>query len=160
MEKFARKCDISGKGMNEGYCFNDGEFYCATEVEAKQHVESLGYNWEEELKTINTKDEWFYWTEWDSEETEEEWYNSEGNLYQKEEVLELIYTIHAGIPDEYITTRNKLTARKIYIDKAKELGVKFPEETSNLGIDELHSIVREQLEWTEKEIRWESANLI
>lgn len=67
MEKFARVCDISGVGMNEGYCFNDGETYCATEIEAKQYVESLGLNWEDELLTIDTDDEWFYWTEWEDD---------------------------------------------------------------------------------------------
>lgn len=159
MEKFARVCDISGKGMNEGYCFNDGEFYCATEELAKQHVESLGYNWEEEKETIDTEDEWFYWTEWEVEE-EEEWYDEDGTLFCKPETLQLIYTIHNGIPDDYTTTRNNLTARKIYLKKAQELGVKFETETSHLGVDELENIIRQQLEWTEKEIRWESVNLI
>ncbi len=158
MKKFARVCDISGKGMNEGYCFNDGETYCATETEAKQYVESLGLNWEQEKETVDSEDEWFYWTEWE-DELNDEWYDADGNLCTKPEVLHLIYTIHSGIPHEYTATRDDLIARKIYIEKAKELGVKF-EETSHLGIDELESLIREQLEWTEKEIRWENVDLI
>lgn len=29
-EKYARKCDITGKGMNDGWCWGDGAFYTAT----------------------------------------------------------------------------------------------------------------------------------
>jgi len=81
MAKFARLCDISGKGMNEGYCFNDGETYAATEELAKQYVESLGFNWEEELLTVDTEDEWFYWTEWELED-DEDYYDENGNLIE------------------------------------------------------------------------------
>jgi hypothetical protein len=78
MEKFARVNSVTSKGMNEGYCFNDGEFYCETEEEAKNYVESLGLNWEEELETVNGDDEWFYFTEWEVEEGDD-YYDAEGN---------------------------------------------------------------------------------
>ena len=75
MEKFARLSDATNKGMNEGYCFNDGEYYCETEEEAKNYVESLGLNWKEERETVDTDEEWFYFTEWyDESELEDEWY--------------------------------------------------------------------------------------
>ena len=64
LEKYARINDCTSKGMYEGYCFNDGEYYCETELEAKIYVESLALNWEEELLTIDTEEEWFYWTNW------------------------------------------------------------------------------------------------
>lgn len=158
MEKFARKCDISGIGMNEGYCFND-YFYCATEELAKRYVENLGLNWGEECLTVDTEDEWFFWTQWSEDDIDGDWYDEEGNLYQ-EGVLNLIYIIYSGIPEDYFATKDDLKARKIYISKAEEAGVKFPEQTSHLGIDELSDIVREQLEFTEKEVRWESVTLI
>lgn len=70
MKKYARVNSFNRKGMNEGYCFNDGEYYCETEEQAKQYVESLGLKWKEELLTFNTKDEWFYWTDWYNTETD------------------------------------------------------------------------------------------
>lgn len=70
-EKFARKCDVTGEGMNEGYCFNDGDSYAKDEESARKFVEGLGYNWEEELSTIDTDEEWFYWTDWN--DCEEDW---------------------------------------------------------------------------------------
>ena len=64
MKKYARVNDFNGKGMNEGYCFNKGEYYCETEEQAKLYVKSLNLNWNEELLTFGTKNEWFYWTDW------------------------------------------------------------------------------------------------
>lgn len=83
MEKYARVDSITGKGMNDGYCFNDGEAYCATEETAKKYVENLGLNWEEELLTIDTEDEWFYWTEWEIED-DAEYYDEKGNEYDSD----------------------------------------------------------------------------
>lgn len=31
MEKYARKCDVTGKGMNTGWCWHEGMFYTSTE---------------------------------------------------------------------------------------------------------------------------------
>ena len=78
---FARKSSDDGKGMNKGILFNKGEHYSRTEEHAKRHVESLGLVWEEELKTISTKDEWFYFTDWE-ELDEEEFYDYEGNSHK------------------------------------------------------------------------------
>ncbi len=83
MEKFARINSFTGKGMNEGYCFQDGSFYCETEEEAKLYVESLGYIWEEELKLFGTKDEWFYWTDWYETESDM-FYDFDGNIIEED----------------------------------------------------------------------------
>jgi hypothetical protein len=57
--KYARKCDVTGKGMNEGYCFGDGVFYCHSyehaiyEVRQDSQVGSIGWtNENEEGKVI------------------------------------------------------------------------------------------------------------
>ena len=81
MKKYARINSYTGKGMNEGYCFNNGEYYCETENEAKHYVENLGLNWEEELLKFDTKDEWFYWTDWYETETDE-YYDIDGNIIE------------------------------------------------------------------------------
>lgn len=63
-QKFARQCDVTGEGMNEGYCFDDGCFYAKYEADALKHAQELGYNTLEEAY----KDEAYYWTEWEDEE--------------------------------------------------------------------------------------------
>ena len=37
-EKFARKDTKTGKGINEGFCFGDGEFYCLNQTDAERHA--------------------------------------------------------------------------------------------------------------------------
>ena len=39
--KYARKCDVSGKGMNEGYCINDGQMYIKEESDMIAHLRGL-----------------------------------------------------------------------------------------------------------------------
>lgn len=39
--KFARKCDITGEGFNDGYCINDGEMYIKHEKDLIAHLRSL-----------------------------------------------------------------------------------------------------------------------
>ena len=34
MEKFARRCDVTGRGMNEGYVFGNGEMYASDKESA------------------------------------------------------------------------------------------------------------------------------
>ena len=164
MEKFARVCDISGKGMNEGYCFNDGEKYFKEE---KELITFLRSRLDEEsnklsddfiLKEAYDLEE-YYWTQWE-DELEYEWYDAEGTLRSKNETLHLIYTIHSGIPDGYTAIKNDKKAKSFYIQSAEEMGVKFTDKQKLLPNDELGEIVREQLERTEKEIRWDNVDLI
>ena len=82
MKRFARRSSVNGRGINKGYIFNDGSYYCETESEAKTYVKSLGLNWKEEIKLFNSKQEWFYYTEWE-EIDEEQYYDLEGNEYKK-----------------------------------------------------------------------------
>jgi glucan-binding YG repeat protein len=37
MENYARKCDITGEGMNEGWVADNGEMYFANEEDALQY---------------------------------------------------------------------------------------------------------------------------
>jgi len=57
--KFARKCDVTGEGMNEGYCINDGEMYIKGHEAFLQHITD-----ETEYKTIEEafEDEYYYYT--------------------------------------------------------------------------------------------------
>ena len=78
MEKFARKCDVTGKGMNEGYVFRDGEMYASDKESAIKLAldvygfQSLGDAYDNGM---------CYYTEW--EEVDEDcYYDSEGNEYE------------------------------------------------------------------------------
>jgi len=64
MEKFARIDSVTGEGINEGYCFNDGDFYCGSSLDALDKCEELGYLTMEEAYD----DGIYYWTEWEIEE--------------------------------------------------------------------------------------------
>ena len=98
--RYARRCSFTHNPMNEGYCFNDGNFYACDELAAKKYVESLGANWKDELKTFNTTNEWFYWTQW--EEIDDDcFYDVNGREWTLEEarseLLEEATTLIAGM---------------------------------------------------------------
>ena len=63
-EKFARKDSVTGKGINNGFCFNDGDFYCASSLDALAKCEELGFKTMEEAYNENV----YYWTEWEEED--------------------------------------------------------------------------------------------
>lgn len=75
-EKFARKCDATGEGMNEGYCFGDGEKYFKYKKGATAYAKEIGYSTLKEAYD----DEAYYWTEWE-EVDEEEYFDAKGNVY-------------------------------------------------------------------------------
>jgi hypothetical protein len=64
MEKFARKCDVTGRGMNEGYVIGDGEMYIKDESDMLSHVIEQGYSSLDEAYD----DEYYYYTEWEDED--------------------------------------------------------------------------------------------
>ena len=58
---YPRKCDITGEGMTEGYCIQDGLMYIKKESDMLLHVKETGYNTIDEA----FEDDYYYWTEWD-----------------------------------------------------------------------------------------------
>jgi hypothetical protein len=76
MEKFARRCDITGCGMNEGYVFNDGEKYACDESSALQIAQQYGYDNLDDAYNGHA----YYYTEWD-EVDDDEWYDADGNVH-------------------------------------------------------------------------------
>lgn len=64
-EKFARRCDITGEGMNEGYCIGDGGMYIKGDMAMLQHITD-----ETEYSTIDEayEDDYYYYTEWEAED--------------------------------------------------------------------------------------------
>ena len=76
MEKFARRCDATGRGMNEGYVVNDGELYFSKEEHLLEHLRTL--DWEdadgnrsqdltddEDILEFFYNEDYYYYTEWE-----------------------------------------------------------------------------------------------
>ena len=63
--KYARKCDITGEGMNEGYCIQDGMMYIKGHHDMLQHITD-----ETDFETIEEAydEEYYYYTEWKDED--------------------------------------------------------------------------------------------
>jgi hypothetical protein len=91
MKKFARRCDATGKGINEGYVVGDGELYFSSKDDLLSHLREL--DWEdcngnlstdcetdEDLLEFFYNDEYYYYTEWE-EIDEDEWYDADGSLH-------------------------------------------------------------------------------
>jgi hypothetical protein len=84
MEKFARRCDATGKGMNEGYVVGDGELCFSEEKHLIDHLRSRGGmdGLSDEYILAEAYDqEEYYYTEWDFYDIDDEWYDAEGNEY-------------------------------------------------------------------------------
>lgn len=74
--KFARRCDVTGEGMNEGWVVNGGVTYLKYEGDALAHAQNEGYDSIQAMYDACEEDsDLFYWTEWQELE-EYGWYES------------------------------------------------------------------------------------
>lgn len=81
MEKFARKCDCCGKGMNKGY-LDVGEYYCSDEcLIGGNEKQGRGYSMEDWAVDHAENPDECYWTEWE-ELDDDYYYDEQGNEYQ------------------------------------------------------------------------------
>lgn len=83
MEKFARRCDATGRGMNEGYVVGDGELYFSEVEHLISWLRSRGgmdgLSDEFILNEAYNEDEYYY-TEWE-EVDEDEWYDEDWSIH-------------------------------------------------------------------------------
>jgi len=81
MEKFARKCTATNKGMNEGFCVGDGTAYFKEKEDLIRYFRGDGSQYsnldDEQLLDELYENEEYYWTEWEIEEGQP-WYTSDG----------------------------------------------------------------------------------
>ena len=87
-ERYARKCNVTGKGMNEGWCWGEGLFYTLT---LEDTIKELRKDYpdkadvpDDELLGESVHNEFLYWTDWYDEELEEgdTYFDKEGNEYE------------------------------------------------------------------------------
>ena len=74
---WARKCDATGQGMNEGFVFGDGEKYFSVQSAAIEYAQELGYKDLDEAYD----DEAYYWTEWE-DKSEYQYLEVDGKLIE------------------------------------------------------------------------------
>ena len=63
-QKFARKCSVTGEGINQGYVLHDGEMYFSTDELAQTHMQILGYRSVKEAYEAGE----IYWTVWEEDD--------------------------------------------------------------------------------------------
>lgn len=68
MERYPRTCSVTGEGMHQGWCFNDGQEYAKYEEGAIKIAKEYGYDSIEEAYD----DEAVYWTQWEDDDYDDE----------------------------------------------------------------------------------------
>jgi hypothetical protein len=75
MEKFARRCSVTGEGMNEGYVYRDGDMYFKYEADLVAHLRSIDSDSSELSDEFILNEayelEEYYYTEWEERYDEE-----------------------------------------------------------------------------------------
>ena len=71
--RYKRECDITGEGMNEGWCWGDGIFYSKYEEDTlktlrEDYPEHKKLSDDELMEWAVTEKEILYWTEWYDED--------------------------------------------------------------------------------------------
>jgi hypothetical protein len=92
MEKFARRCDATGCGMNEGYVVGAGDLYFSKKEHLLEHL--MGLDWEncngvnsstitddDDLIEFFYNEDYCYYTEWDDIYIDDIYYDEDGNEY-------------------------------------------------------------------------------
>jgi len=82
IKRFARKCSITGKGMNKGFVV--GDEYAINEESADILAKQSGYNdYSSMLNEVSEEDEnqdICYWTQWEDVD-DDDYYDADGNNY-------------------------------------------------------------------------------
>jgi hypothetical protein len=79
--EYARTCNVTGKGMNMGWYFNDGDYYCKYKKDAINYIKTLisisdigGWKYvdvsdltDDVLLQIMEEEQMGYWTDWSDE---------------------------------------------------------------------------------------------
>jgi hypothetical protein len=124
MKHYFKKCDCCGKGMNEGYLFNEGMTFLKYEMAyacsikcAKDYIKSINLDPEEEFANLEDKledgEDWFYWTSWDEDDYWTSWDEDEENYWEEMHFTEEGYAF------------NPNATKKDYLNFFQDIGADF-----------------------------------
>ena len=154
MEKFARRCDATGKGINEGFVFGNGEMHFITQEHLIDYLKTLDWEDCDGIRAQDIKDDddlleffynedMYYYTDWDFYDIDDEWYDAEGNEYtnQKNEGSAGIISIAelVGRQDNLINRDKEIDMMQKAHDDARNLQImqdieKLRPEIESLGL--------------------------
>tara|TARA_R110002096_G_C14077180_1_gene676152 strand:+ start:56 stop:346 length:291 start_codon:yes stop_codon:yes gene_type:complete len=80
--KYARKCDVTGNGMNEGFCIKNGEMYIKYEKDLIKHLRDVekkaNLEYDKDISEGRLTDDfllsdyyecgYYFWTEWECDD--------------------------------------------------------------------------------------------
>lgn len=89
MKYYARRCDVTSQGMNEGWCWGDGVFYTKYETDTikelrKDFPEKKDMTNKQLLEWAVETEDLLYWTEWPEIEDTQWAKDSKGNWHEAE----------------------------------------------------------------------------
>ena len=142
---WARKCSVTGKGMNSGYCINDGGMYIKYESDMIKHLREVeksgnpdydalvkeGRLTDEFLLEDYYKNDYYYYTDWECN-TDIQYAEVDGKMYEEgEPEFEMAITPYAK--DKREVTQNFDTLKH----DIKNLFKAMDENTTTLWRDDL-----------------------
>ena len=70
MKRYARQCDVTGEGMNDGYVICDGAMYIKYTKHLSEHITN-----DTDYKTVEEayEDDYYYYTEWEDSNDDDCW---------------------------------------------------------------------------------------
>ena len=134
---WARKCDITGEGMNSGYCIDDGRMYIKHQHDMVKHLRRMheedggGEITAETLLNDAFDSEYYYYTDWECH-TDIQYAEIDGKMYEEgEPEFEMAITPYAK--DKREVTQNFDTLKQ----DIKNLFKAMDENTTSLWRDDL-----------------------
>ena len=134
---WARKCDITGEGMNSGYCIDDGRMYIKHQHDMVKHLRRMheedggGEITDETLLNDAFDSEYYYYTDWECH-TDIQYAEIDGKMYEEgEPEFEMAITPYAK--DKREVTQNFDTLKQ----DIKNLFKAMDENTTSLWRDDL-----------------------
>jgi hypothetical protein len=136
---WARKCDITGEGMNSGYCIDDGRMYIKHEYHMIMHLRRMHEDGKEDRLTDKAlleyyyESEYYYYTDWECN-TDIQYAEVDGKMYEEgEPEFEMAITPYSK--DKRKVTQNFDTLKQ----DIKNLFKAMDENTTTLWRDDLES---------------------
>ena len=77
LKRYARQCDVTGEGMNDGFVICDGAMYIKYSKHLREHITN-----DTNYHTIDEayEDDYYYYTSWEDSDCEDDFQYEDSNL--------------------------------------------------------------------------------